>query len=350
MSEKQMNIMRVAVLFCLYAATGCIGSTDSLPSDGEVPLAMTCEERKASIESIVGAAVAVTCNQDDTMSLTSATGLPSHEVMHGIENWINRLPVPYPLTFVIPMSPDWTEGYSNTTGIGPNAFAINGVPIFHYSTAPSPSIDPTADMSDTVTAHELDACGGHSGQGEDYHYHQAPICLVDTDKLSEPIAYSIDGSPVYFGGAPASDKLDELELDGYSAPAGLDICNATQADDGGWAFYTTADQPYVVGCHHTASIDNTGLNVPSFQGRGQGQSDVFGNIYGEVPADMEPMPATQVVTEGVHYIQEFTQAGAARSISYVVSTSGETQEITATFIDSDGTESEVSHSRPTGGQ
>lgn len=51
-----------------------------------------CETRKAQIEGQT-TGVTVTCNPDNTMTLTSDNGLPNHDMMHGIVNWIDRVPV-----------------------------------------------------------------------------------------------------------------------------------------------------------------------------------------------------------------------------------------------------------------
>lgn len=79
--------------------------------------------------------------------------------------------------------------------------------------------------------------------------------------LEHPIAYSIDGAPVYFGGAPDSPERTERGLDGFSTPDDLDVCNAILVD-GTWIYYTTETIPYVGVCHHTPSIDNANYNVP----------------------------------------------------------------------------------------
>ncbi len=181
-----------------------------------------CETRKAQIEGQT-TGVTVICNPDNTMTLTSDNGLPNHDMMHGIVNWIDRVPVPYPIAWTVPLEPAFQDAITNTTGIGPNAFAINGVPIFHYSTAPDPNIDLNRTYRDTVKGQELDDCGGHSGQGDDYHYHQAPTCLADAQHLDLPLAYTIDGAAVFYGGAPASPERTARSLDGYDAPSGLDV-------------------------------------------------------------------------------------------------------------------------------
>ena len=51
--------------------------------------------------------------------------------------------------------------------------AVNGVPLY------SPW-DQAAVRNHTLDTGELDVCGGHAGRGDDYHYHIAPKCLIDT--------------------------------------------------------------------------------------------------------------------------------------------------------------------------
>ena len=45
---------------------------------------------------------------------------------------------------------------------------------------------------------ELDDWGGHFGRGDDYHYHLVPTHLEETvGKETSPLAYALDGYPVY---------------------------------------------------------------------------------------------------------------------------------------------------------
>ena len=44
---------------------------------------------------------------------------------------------------------------------------------------------------------ELDKWGGHSGRADDYHYHLAPEHLEEIVGKDNPIAYALDGFPVY---------------------------------------------------------------------------------------------------------------------------------------------------------
>lgn len=138
----------------------------------------------------------------------AATGLPDLDVesaedvpMVGISSWIQRVPVPYDYNWRIPLSPTWLPEPVEASARGPIAVAVDGVPIFHYERRPdvSTSLDNYEARNDTVIQGELDQCGGHSGQGEDYHYHYAPVCLMDKHNPELPIAFGLDGTPIYYG-------------------------------------------------------------------------------------------------------------------------------------------------------
>lgn len=229
---------------------------------------------------------------DGTLSIASV-GLPETDpaderdrAMVGITSWIQRVAIPYAMDWRLPRNPEWLDDYGHTSGIGPIAVAVDGVPIFHYEARPDPEIDPTRydPRSDTVVQGELDQCGGHSGQGEDYHYHYAPVCLLSKQDLSKPIAFSLDGAPIYYGTGGTDyygrgRYTDWNELPGGSTES-LDLCNAYRFDDGSFAYFTTASPPYVLGCHRATFDRSRQINVP-FRGRPQGSPVPFGTTAGE---------------------------------------------------------------------
>ncbi len=134
--------------------------------------------------------------------------------------------------FIRPSTRQTTE----TTGLGPIAVAINGVMIFN----PTQQSGIYSLSTDPNLIGELDHCGGHSGRGDDYHYHVAPTCLEDDHLAIDSdfegiVAYAMDGYPIYSSSAiPAGANLDE--------------CNGlgTNADD--YRYYASPDYPYVNGC------------------------------------------------------------------------------------------------------
>jgi len=160
--------------------------------------------------------------------------------------------------------------------------AINGVPIFHYEARPDGStlLEDYDPRSDTVVRGELDHCGGHAGQGDDYHYHYAPICLVDRADLSKPIAFGLDGAPIFFGnggtdyyGNGRYNDIDNLP----NTP--LEHCNAIQNPDGSYVHYTTDSPPYLVGCHHGFADPN--LRLEHRPMRAQREESPYGGQVGE---------------------------------------------------------------------
>jgi hypothetical protein len=232
--------------------------------------------------------VSAECDATDLLIL-SETGLAdpdpadqSHRMMVGIEGWILRVPLPFTYDWQIPLEPDWSDEIIEASPRGPIAVAANGVPIFHYERRPDVSTHPEHydAGSDTVVQGELDHCGGHSGQGDDYHYHYTPVCLLEQLDVEDPIAFGLDGVPIYFGtggddfyGEGRYSDLDNLP----DEP--LDMCNALDEGDGTWSHYTTREPPYMVGCHHASIADDAQIEPSPL--RQQGSAGPYGGFVGE---------------------------------------------------------------------
>lgn len=243
----------------------------------------------------------VTYNCDELyLNISSETGLPptldvtsDERIMVGISSWIQRVAVPYAYDWKVPLSPGWSEIATEASSKGPIAVAIDGVPIFHYERRPdvSTALSNYTAENDTVVAGELDQCGGHAGQGDDYHYHYAPVCLMDDHDLTKPIAFGLDGAPVYFGqagtdyyGGGRFNTLNNFP-EGIDA-SDLDECNALLQDDGSYVHYSTNTPPYLIGCHH-AEFDTALQIEPSpMNGREQGTETPLGGQYGEPVSTM----------------------------------------------------------------
>lgn len=185
-----------------------------------------------------GDALAVHC--DETFMYIEAFTFADHEMMVGITAWNGQVPLPHRLTddnsWRILLNPELAEQVTPTVGQGPIAVAINGVMIFN----PTRQDGIYSERSDPYLIGELDACGGHSGQGDDYHYHIAPVCLVehlaeDSDGIL-PIAYAMDGFPIY-----GFTNVDGVTPD-------LDECNGEFDDDGNYHYHATETYPYINGC------------------------------------------------------------------------------------------------------
>jgi arylsulfatase A len=169
---------------------------------------------------------------DEDFIHVRGNGLPEHRMMVGIRAWNQQVPLPQAFTgsngFRIPRRPKLLESPAPTTLEGPIALAVNGIPIF----------DPTTQggKHDAFEHGELDEFGGHAGRADDYHYHVAPLHLAETVGPDQPIAFGLDGVPIY----------GEREADG-SAPGALDGAHGHRHADGSYHYHGTREKPYFMG-------------------------------------------------------------------------------------------------------
>ena len=164
-----------------------------------------------------------------------SNGIPTHKMMVGITAWQQQVPLPQDFTgpnaFRIPKRPVFSDhpvSAKESLFSGAIAVAINGVPIFNPIKNDG--------RTDTYLAGELDDYGGHCGRADDYHYHTAPLHLVDVVGVANPIGYALDGFALY----------GTLELDG-SPVAGLDKFNGHSYKDSQYHYHATKGYPYVNG-------------------------------------------------------------------------------------------------------
>lgn len=163
-----------------------------------------------------------------------SNGLPEHNMMIGIKSWQQQVPLPQPFTgsnaWTIPRYPKLAEkpiSVREKPLRGAIAIAVNGVPIFCALNNRG---------EDAYLLGELDEWGGHCGRGDDYHYHIAPVHLEEVVGKGQPIAYALDGYPIY----------GFTEADGSSVGA-LDEYNGQFDSDGNYHYHATQSFPYVNG-------------------------------------------------------------------------------------------------------
>ena len=166
--------------------------------------------------------------------MIESNGLPSHQMMVGITNWQQQFPVSQPYTgtnaWQLPRTPELAgQPISAKTGLfrGAIALAVNGVPIFN-------ALNNRGD--DAFLVGELDEFGGHCGRADDYHYHVAPLHLQDVVGSANPIAYALDGFPIYGSVEPDGNPLGAL--DEYNGHLGA---------DGVYHYHGTTTYPYLNG-------------------------------------------------------------------------------------------------------
>ena len=175
----------------------------------------------------------LTTSWDDTYFYVAFNGLPAHNMMVGITNWQQQVPISQPYTgtnkWSIPLQPVYaTTPLSTKTNFmqGALALAVNGIPIFNALNNRG---------EDSYLIGELDQWGGHCGKGDDYHYHAAPLHLSTTAGLT-PIAFALDGFSVY----------GSKEPDG-AAMATLDDGHGHSYNNGVYHYHGTSTYPYVIG-------------------------------------------------------------------------------------------------------
>jgi hypothetical protein len=166
--------------------------------------------------------------------LVESSGIPAHQMMVGIKSWQQQIPTPQPYSgtnaWSIPIKPVISPTPISAKGHflrGAIALAVNGVPIFN-------ALNNRGD--DALLAGELDDWGGHCGRADDYHYHIAPLHLQSIVGPKAPIAYALDGFPIY----------GEVETDGKKV-VGLDSLNGHFDAKKNYHYHGTKTYPYING-------------------------------------------------------------------------------------------------------
>lgn len=217
-----------------------LGAMVALP--GLALLAAGCSAQPREEKSAVEPAIArhfaafkprISIDWDAQYLLVSSDGLPDHPMMVGIKSWQQQVPLPQPYSgsnaWRIPLKPvkaDRIVSARTSLFRGAIALAVNGVPIFNAL---------NNRKEDTYLAGELDDFGGHCGRGDDYHYHMAPVHLEKVVGKGKPIAYALDGYPI-FGYTDAEGK----------EPNDLDDLNGRE-EENGYKYYSTRTYPYING-------------------------------------------------------------------------------------------------------
>ena len=177
----------------------------------------------------------VSTRWDDQFFYVESDGLPDHRLMVGITAWQQQVPLPQAYTgenaWRFPLNPRPAAlPLSAKTHFfrGAIALAANGVPIFNPIKNDG--------RTDTFLAGELDEFGGHAGRADDYHYHIAPLHLQAQVGASRPVAYALDGYPIY----------GLAEPDG-KPPADLDSFNGHSTAALGYHYHASRTYPYLNG-------------------------------------------------------------------------------------------------------
>ncbi len=233
---KKLSALGVSAL----AVAGVAGLTQS-----------EAAKRSAQIaKSFAPFAPGVKTRADESKFYVESDGMPEHELMSGIVAWQQQVALPqnYAGTnaWSIPLFPKPAVNPLSAKDHffrGAIAIAANGVPIFNPIKNDG--------RTDTLIAGELDKFGGHSGRGDDYHYHIAPLHLQAKLGNDLPVAYALDGYAI-FG----------YLCSGGSTPKDLDSFNGHTTKDRGYHYHASKTYPYLNGGFHGEVVEAGGQVDP----------------------------------------------------------------------------------------
>ncbi|MBS0260344.1 MAG: YHYH protein [Planctomycetes bacterium] len=192
---------------------------------------------------------AIQTRWDERYFYVESNGIPAHQMMVGITSWQQQVPLPQKYVgdnaWQIPLHPQPAQSPATTKNRflrGAIAIAVNGIPIFN-------PLNNRGD--DAYLFGELDEFGGHCGRADDYHYHIAPVHLEKTVGAGKPIAYALDGYPIY----------------GYQDPkapdfAPLDSLNGHKDAKGNYHYHATKTYPYLNGGFFGEVVEKEGQVDP----------------------------------------------------------------------------------------
>ena len=237
--KNNLNLLGISLLLITTIAIACSKSTTTTNTSGNTnnnnnTVIIIPKTSTGFMDSAFAPyKPAITTKWDATYFYIGSNGLPSHNMMIGITNWQQQVPISQPYTdnnsWSIPLQPAYaTTPLSTKTNLmkGAVAIAVNGIPIFNALNNRG---------EDSYLIGELDNWGGHCGRGDDYHYHSAPLHLSTTSGL-KPIAFALDGFPVYGSKEPDGTVMSTL-----------DSCHGHVGTNNIYHYHGTTNYPYVVG-------------------------------------------------------------------------------------------------------
>jgi len=237
---------------------------------------------------------------DDDFLYVGSNGLPDHNMMIGITAWQQQVPLPQSYfgdkAWRIPLHPVPAKTPAKIEGNflrGAIALAVNGVPIFNPQN------------NRGVVSYEigeLDEWGGHCGRGDDYHYHLAPLHLQALVGEGQPIAYALDGYPIYGLTEPDGSPLRPL-----------DECHGHDDPVIGYHYHASTERPYLPSAFYGEVTEAGGQVDP--QPRAQGVRPFTPPLRGAVITGFES-PAEN------HYKLSYEIGREKRSVSYRINEDG----------------------------
>ena len=289
------------------------------------PVAAPANARPSRLTSVFQPfAPKVKTRSDGQFFYVESDGMPAHNLMVGITAWQQQVPLPQAYTgnnaWRIPLNPVPAKTPASIKGRflrGAIALAANGIPIFNPQ-------NNRGELSAEIG--ELDQWGGHCGRADDYHYHAAPLHLQSVLGKALPIAYALDGYPIY----------GLTEPDG-SAPTQLDAFNGHETAALGYHYHGSLKYPYLNGGFHGEVVERDGQVDP--QPRAQ--------PLREASAPLRGARITGFTAKDKAYSLKYEVSGEVRFVNYALNDNG---SVKFDFVDGRGqVRSETYSPRPGGG-
>ncbi len=243
-----------------------------------------------------------------------SNGIPAHNMMVGITAWQQQVPLPQAYmgdnAWRIPLHPVVAKqpaSIKNRFLRGAIALAANGIPIFNPQ-------NNRGEVSQEIG--ELDQWGGHCGRADDYHYHAAPLHLQSIVGKGQPIAFALDGYPIYGLTEPDGSPVGKLdEFHGHETALG-------------YHYHASTKYPYVNGGFHGEVVEAGGQVDP--QPRANPVRPPTGPLRGAKITAFESLPDSR-------YKLSYQVNGDKRSVSYSINSDG-----TYPFVFDNGSEGKTS--------
>jgi len=256
---------------------------------------------------------------DDDYLYVGSNGMPDHPMMIGIRSWQQQVPIPQKYfgdnAWRIPLHPVPAKQPMTTKNDflrGAIALAVNGVPIFN-------PLNNRGD--DALLFGELDEFGGHCGRADDYHYHIAPTHLEKTVGKDQPIAYALDGYPIFgYQDEQASDFALLDSLGGHKDAAGK------------YHYHATKTYPYLNGGFY-GEVTNRGGQVDPQPRAEPIRPDLQPLRDAKITDFTQPKPDT--------YRLVYDVRGKEGTVSYTLAKDGSAE---FTFVDTEGRETTEKYS------
>ncbi len=266
--QKMKNSNRLVLsgaLATFLVVSGCdsdgtvVDATDATDTGNSAALA-SCEDIAAVFQTN-GAAnadmpdpqVSAVCNDDNVV--VSSNGIPDFPYIITSPG----IPAAMDLEYTLPATPVAAETVTAIPALGAIGVAVNGIPIYGATEGTGGDV--------FSLAGGFTECGGHNGP-TGYHYHTfdvtgSDVCrFTEAEAMAEPqlFGYAFDGYPIFSGNYQYTSSwaltdaslfaTDTFSAHTYTEGAGdLDQCNGRFDDDGNYAYYTTEEFPYTLGCY-----------------------------------------------------------------------------------------------------